>query len=86
MVICNRKLLTINGIEISEVADKYAVAHEKKGNTAIFVSIDRNIAGIILIADEIRKEAAEVIDRLKALGMRQVVIFTGIIALQLKRL
>lgn len=77
LVIGNRKLLIKNGIELPEARNGVAIEQEKLGNTAIFVSIDNEIAGIISIADEIRAEAAETIAELKAFGVKKVVMLTG---------
>lgn len=47
-----------------------------EGNTVILIGTEKNIAGLIAIRDEIRKEAASVIDKLQRMGM-EVAMLTG---------
>lgn len=77
LFIGNRKLLETNGIEIETSVNEYAIQEEKNGNTAIFVSIDNVVSGIISIADQIREEAAETIAQLKAFGVKKAIMLTG---------
>lgn len=77
LIIGNRKLLEKNELKLSQEKNNYAIEQEKKGNTAIFVSIDGVVDGIISIADEIRAEAAEAIAQLKEFGVKQVIMLTG---------
>ncbi|RJR51759.1 MAG: cation-translocating P-type ATPase [Desulfobacteraceae bacterium] len=50
---------------------------EEKGKTAILVGSDKEIFGIIAISDQLRREARETIQRLKGIGIRQVIMLTG---------
>ena len=77
LVIGNRKLMKKSKITIDNHVEDYAIREEKKGNTAIFIGIDNQMAGIISVADQIREEAADTIKQLKALGMKQTVMLTG---------
>ncbi len=77
LVIGNRKLMKKSKITIDNHVEEYAIREEKKGNTAIFIGIDNQMAGIISVADQIREEAADTIKQLKALGMKQTVMLTG---------
>lgn len=45
--------------------------------TAVYVGIDGNLAGYITLHDEIRPEAPNTIERLRALGIRRVMMVTG---------
>src|SRR5699024_1149042 len=73
LIIGNRKLLQKNEIVIDKPANDYAIRQEKFGNTAIFVSIDHKVSGIISIADDIRPEAVEAITQLKANGLKKAI-------------
>ncbi|GKV64429.1 MULTISPECIES: cation-translocating P-type ATPase [unclassified Sporosarcina] len=73
----NRKLMEAQGISIPFDVEEYALKREKAGNTAIFVSISREIAGIISIADQIRPEAAEALAKLRKNGISQMIMLTG---------
>lgn len=77
VVIGNRKLLAANNIKLEYDIDDYAIGEEKLGNTAIFVAIDQEVAGIISIADQIRPEAIETIKRLKKYGVKETIMLTG---------
>jgi Cd2+/Zn2+-exporting ATPase len=50
---------------------------ESRGHTAIFVAVDREVVGLIALADRIRPEANEAIRGLKAAGVRKTVMITG---------
>lgn len=45
--------------------------------TAVFVAVDDQLAGIITLSDELRPEASRTVQRLKALGLKNVMLVTG---------
>ena len=65
------------GIAINPTTDDYMVQQQEKGNTAVIVSMDKKIMGIISIADQIREEAAEALQPLRSNGIRHMVMLTG---------
>mgnify|MGYP001302750024 FL=1 len=73
----NRKLMANANVEISEDVEAYAVDREKKGNTAIFASVDGKIAAIISIADEIREDAHRALAELRKNGIKKMNMLTG---------
>ncbi|WP_217587285.1 heavy metal translocating P-type ATPase [Lentibacillus saliphilus] len=77
VVIGNRQLMAQHHITVDERVEKYAQEEEQKGSTAIFVSVHHHIAGVISIADQIRDEAFETIEQLKAAGIKKTVMLTG---------
>ena len=77
VVIGNRKMLAANSIKLADDVDDYAIGEEKLGNTAIFVAIDQQVAGVVSIADQIRPEAIETIKTLKAYGVKETIMLTG---------
>lgn len=50
---------------------------QKQGKTVIWVGKDREIIGIISLADTVRLEAAKMINNLKYLGIESIVMLTG---------
>ncbi|WP_424237641.1 heavy metal translocating P-type ATPase [Bhargavaea ginsengi] len=72
-----RKLMGENGIMIPSEADASAISREKAGNTAIFAAVDGQLRGLISIADQIRPEAKDAIRRLRASGVKQIIMLTG---------
>lgn len=65
------------GIAINPTTDDYMAQQQEKGNTAVIVSMDKKIMGIISIADQIREEAAEALQTLRSNGIRHMVMLTG---------
>ncbi|MFC7366238.1 MULTISPECIES: heavy metal translocating P-type ATPase [Bhargavaea] len=72
-----RELMADNGITIPARADAAATEREKAGNTAIFAAVDGQLRGLISIADQIRPEAHDAIRRLRAGGVKQIIMLTG---------
>ncbi|MFZ7944244.1 heavy metal translocating P-type ATPase [Neobacillus sp. 19] len=77
VMIGNRKWMKENQIRISYDVESYAVGQEKKGNTAVFAAINNHIIGVISVADRIRAEAADTIQHLKQIGVKQIFMLTG---------
>ena len=73
----NRKLMEMAEAAIPEEAEAYAVAREKDGNTAVFVAIDKELAGIISIADTIRDDAHTALAQLRSSGIKKMIMLTG---------
>ncbi len=47
------------------------------GQTAVYVSIDDQLAGVIVLSDPVRPHAADTLARMRAAGVEQVVMVTG---------
>lgn len=71
----NRKLLSDINIDVADFnseADKLA----SEGKTPMFVVINNKLEGIIAVADTIKKNSAEAIEKLSGMGL-EVVMLTG---------
>ncbi len=68
----NRKLLAENNIDFS--ASDSLTEDFSSGETGVLVALDKKLAGLILIADQIRPEAHETAVQLKALNIRTVLL------------
>lgn len=77
LAIGNRKLMEANDVEISPELMDYAIGREKMGNTAIFISKDRKLAGIISIADQIREDAPAALAEMRKNGIKRIIMLTG---------
>ena len=77
LYIGNRKGLLKNEITFGAEVEIYATQQEKAGNTAVFIADDKNVLGIISIADTIRETAKETMQELKSIGIKHLVILTG---------
>ena len=71
----NRKLLEELGVSAGELVS-HAEALRRDGQTAVFVVVDRQPAGLLAVADPIKKSAREAIQVLQQNGIR-VVMLTG---------
>lgn len=77
VVIGNRTLMQEYTITVPFTDESHAVTQEKDGNTAVFVGMNGELAGIISIADEVRLEAKQAIADLKVNGVKNIVMLTG---------
>ncbi|MHC5562252.1 heavy metal translocating P-type ATPase [Bacillus spizizenii] len=64
----NKKLMEREQIE--SVPDEYA-------GTIVHIAVDQRYAGAIIIADEVKEDAAQAIADLKSFGIKQTVMLTG---------
>ena len=71
-----RKLMQETGISIPDHVEDRLKEFEKIGKTAILVTIDSKLSGIIAIADTIKDKARDAISDLKSIGT-EVVMLTG---------
>jgi len=72
----NIKLLEELGIPKSSKLIDIAEEFERNGNTVVFITLNETVAGIIALADRIRKESFEAVKELKEMGKR-VFMITG---------
>ena len=70
-ILIGRKMM---GTEISEEANQLMSMVENDGKTAIPVALDDNVIGIVVVADTVRENSLEAIQRLKRLGVKTVMI------------
>lgn len=77
LAIGNRRLMAAEDVNIPDEASEYAKSREKAGNTAIFTAINRSLAGIFSIADQIREDTPSALAELRASGIEKIVMLTG---------
>jgi len=71
----SRQLMRDRNIDVSAVEDSVAkMQHEAR--TPVFVAVDNQLAGVIGIADAIRKDSLSAIERLRGFGLN-VILLTG---------
>lgn len=68
VLVGNRQLMTDNHISVSD--------HSASG-TMIYVAVDGQYAGVIVIGDQIKDDAKATVQQLKAAGVRQITMLTG---------
>jgi Cu+-exporting ATPase len=76
IMIGNRKLMTENNIQVIEKIDNILKEFEGAGKTAVMISIDNKLSGIIALSDTVKEGTEEAINALKTNGI-QVVMLTG---------
>lgn len=70
----NEAMMQENGITIPETVVREAKQRLSEGCTVIFTALDGKAAGCIALSDTLRAESADMIDRLKALNVRPVLL------------
>jgi P-type E1-E2 ATPase len=60
--------------ELSEEANQLMSRVEGEGKTAIPVALDKHVIGIVVVADTVRKDSLEAIQRLKRLGVKTAML------------
>lgn len=68
VIVGSNKIMNALGISIPRIT---------KPGTVIFIAVDKDYAGYILIADELKEDAAAALSALKSSGIRQAVMLTG---------
>ena len=74
ITIGNRKIMLDNNISISGNIETRLSELEEDGKTAVLVSIDNHLSGLIAISDTIKEDAKEAIFDLKNLGIESVML------------
>jgi P-type Cu+ transporter len=69
----NAKLMIKNGIDISSLNDRMAKC-ASEGKTSVFLARDKQVIGMISIADSVKLEAKELVWKLKEKGFRLAMI------------
>src|SRR5690606_19201485 len=65
------------GVAVDPAMDNYLLQQQEKGYTAVLVTSDKVVIGIISIADQIREEAPAAIQALRRQGISHTVMLTG---------
>ena len=76
ILVGTRKLMEQDSMSVHENVDATLKEFENQGKTAVLISIDGNLSGIITLADTIKENAREAIDSLKSMG-KEVIMLTG---------
>ncbi|XP_042494053.1 copper-transporting ATPase RAN1-like [Macadamia integrifolia] len=74
VLVGNRKLLLENGINIPDEAESFLAELEESGKTGIIVAYNDTLVGVLGLADPLKREAAVVVEGLKNMGIRPVMI------------
>uniref|UniRef100_UPI00259B6B3A heavy metal translocating P-type ATPase n=1 Tax=uncultured Polaribacter sp. TaxID=174711 RepID=UPI00259B6B3A len=70
VLVGNKALMTANNIEVSKEIDTIV-------ESIVFVSIDNQFAGYVVIADELKEDAKETITALLKIGIKKIMMLSG---------
>ena len=73
----SRAFLRADGYDPDEVADAALVTGHGSGEAHVLVGVDGPLAGVIVMADELRRDADRIVERLRAEGVRHVAMVSG---------
>jgi heavy metal translocating P-type ATPase len=73
----SRSFLREAGYSADDVAAAGLLGGRGSGEARVMVGIDGSVAGVIVMADELRPDAARIVDRLRAEGVRHVAMVSG---------
>lgn len=73
----SREMLKSSDITLLEEIERYINHKEEQGKTALLLSHDNIVCGVICVADIIREGSIEAIDSLKNLGFDDPIMLTG---------
>ncbi|MEB3050362.1 manganese-exporting P-type ATPase CtpC [Mycolicibacter sp. MYC123] len=70
-------LLRAEKVRVSKKATEWVDKLRKQAETPLLLAVDGTLVGLISLRDEVRPEAAEVLTKLRANGIRRIVMLTG---------
>ncbi|MCF6387780.1 cation-translocating P-type ATPase [Mycobacterium sp. MBM] len=70
-------LLRQENVRVTKKAAEWVDSLRKQSETPLLLAVDGKLVGLISLRDEIRPEAADVLTRLRANGVRRIVMLTG---------
>ena len=73
----SRAFARAGGVPQTEIASTASTTTHGSGEAHIVVAIDGHVAGVIVMADELRPDADRIVERLRAEGVRQVAMLSG---------
>jgi heavy metal translocating P-type ATPase len=73
----SRAFARMRGVPEDEIVATASTTNRGSGEAHVVVAIDGHVAGVIVMADELRPDAAKLMDRLRAEGIRHVAMISG---------
>jgi cation-transporting P-type ATPase C len=70
-------LLRAEKVKVSKKASDWVDKLRRQAETPLLLAVDGTLVGLISLRDEVRPEAAEVLTKLRASGVRRIVMLTG---------
>ena len=73
----SRTFMAALGVQDAEIGSTALMTTRGSGEAHVVVAIDGRIAGVIVMADELRPDAERIVERLRAEGVRYVAMISG---------
>lgn len=70
-------LLRQEKVRVTKKATEWVEALRQQAETPLLLAVEGKLVGLISLRDEVRPEAADVLDRLRVNGVRRIVMLTG---------
>ncbi|WP_407685572.1 manganese-exporting P-type ATPase CtpC [Mycobacterium sp. HUMS_1102779] len=70
-------LLRAEKVRVSKKATEWVKRLRRQAETPLLLAVDGTLVGLVSLRDEVRPEAAEVLTKLRAGGVRRIVMLTG---------
>ncbi|MCS6978229.1 MAG: cation-translocating P-type ATPase, partial [Gemmatales bacterium] len=77
VLVGNRRLLEQHGLAVSAELETALGQLDSDGETALIVARGEQVVGVLGARDTIRPEAADVLDQLRRMGIRDIALLTG---------
>ena len=73
----NRRFMNVHGIAVPESLESQALSGFVAGESILYLAIDEKLEGAFIVQDTLRPEAGEMLDRLRKLGIKRVLLASG---------
>src|SRR6201985_2160402 len=77
LLLCSPSLLGSENVKVSKKAADWVGKLRHQAETPLLLAVDGTLVGLISLRDEVRPEAPDVLKKLRANGIRRVVMLTG---------
>jgi heavy metal translocating P-type ATPase len=77
VLVGSRRFMTSAGVPLDEPMSSAILGRRGSGEAHILVALDGRIAGVIVMADELRADAERIVERLQVEGVRHVAMISG---------
>jgi heavy metal translocating P-type ATPase len=73
----SRAFIDSSGVTAGELASAALIGTRGSGETHVLVAVDGRLGGVIVMADELRPDALQIVARLRAEGVRHIAMLSG---------
>ncbi|WP_111765451.1 heavy metal translocating P-type ATPase [Nakamurella deserti] len=77
LLLGNSTLLAQEGVTVGDDARGWVARLQRRAETPLLLAVDGSLVGLVSLRDTVRPEAARVLARLRADGVRRIVMLTG---------